>query len=95
LALTFWQPIRPGETFNFQPPLLRGFLNYFVTPRFTLYATTMYFLEWGVGVKYLLTPKLEVQAMYSYYIPIPGLYDIISPGANTIMTYNLGLRYRI
>jgi hypothetical protein len=94
LALTFWQPIRPGEAFKFQPPLLRGFLNYFVTPRFTVFATTMYCLEWGVGVKYMLTPKLEVQAMYSYYIPIPGLYDVVSPGANTIMTYNLGLRYR-
>jgi hypothetical protein len=94
LALTFWQPIRPGETFKFQPPLLRGFLNYFVTQRFTVFATTMYFLEWGVGVKYMLTPKLEIQAMYSYYIPIPGLYNLISPGANTIMTYNLGLRYR-
>lgn len=94
LALTFWQPIRPGEAFKFQPPLLRGFLNYFVTPRFTVFATTMYFLEWGVGVKYMLTPKLEIQAMYSYYIPIPGIYDAISPGANTIMTYNLGLRYR-
>lgn len=94
LALTFWQPIRPGETFQFQPPLLRGFLNYFATPRFSIFATTMYFLEWGVGVKYMLTPKLEIQAMYSYYIPIPGIYDIISPGANTIMTYNLGLRYR-
>lgn len=94
LALTFWQPIRPGETFQFQPPLLRGFLNYFVTQRFSVFATTMYFLEWGVGVKYMLTPKLEIQAMYSYYIPIPGIYDVISPGANTIMTYNLGLRYR-
>ncbi|CAA6810148.1 MAG: Unknown protein [uncultured Aureispira sp.] len=95
LALTFWQPIRPGEPFKFQPPLLKGFLNYFVTPRFTVFATTMYFLEWGVGVKYMLTPKLEIQGMYSYYVPIPGIYDIVSPGANTIMTYNLGLRYRL
>lgn len=94
LALTFWQPIRLGETFKFQPPLLRGFLNYFATQRFSVFITTMYFLEWGVGVKYMLTPKLEIQAMYSYYLPIPGIYDIVSPGANTIMTYNLGLRYR-
>lgn len=94
LALTFWQPIRPGETFQFQPPLLRGFFNYFATQRLSFFVTTMYFLEWGVGIKYMLTPKLEIQAMYSYYIPIPGIYDVISPGANTIMTYNLGLRYR-
>jgi hypothetical protein len=94
LALTFWQPIRPGEPFKFQPPLLRGFLNYFATQRFSVFVTTMYFLEWGAGVKYMLTPKLEIQAMYSYYLPIPGIYNIVSPGANTIMTYNLGLRYR-
>lgn len=94
LALTFWQPISIGNEFKFQLPLLRGFFNYFVTPRFSAFVTTMYLLEWGVGVKYMLTPKLEIQGMYSYYIPIPGIYDIVSPGANTIMTYNLGLRYR-
>lgn len=95
LALTYWQGIRPGEKFKFQVPLLRGFLNYFVTPRFSVFATSMYFLEWGVGAKYLLTPKLEIQFMYSYYLPFKGAYDLLSPGANSIMTYNVGLRYRL
>lgn len=95
LALTYWQGIRPGEPFNFQLPLLRGFLNYFVTPRFSVFATSMYFLEWGAGAKYLLTPKFEIQFMYSYYLPIQGAYDLLSPGASSIMTYNMGLRYRI
>ncbi|BDS14350.1 DUF547 domain-containing protein [Aureispira anguillae] len=94
LALTYWQPIRSGETFKFQPPLLRGFLNYFATPRFSVFVTTMYFLEWGAGVKFMLTPKFEIQAMYSYYLPIPGAYDVFSSGATSIMTYNMGLRYR-
>lgn len=94
LALTYWQGIRPGEQFNFQLPLLRGFLNYFVTPRFSVFATSMYFLEWGGGAKYLLTPKFEIQFMYSYYLPIQGAYDLLAPGATSIMTYNMGLRYR-
>lgn len=94
LALTFWQPINVGQEFNFRPPLLRGFLNYFATPRFSVFVTTMYALEWGVGVKFMLTPKLEIQGMYSYYLPIPGAYDLLSPGATNVMTYNMGLRYR-
>ncbi|MGH1338196.1 MAG: DUF547 domain-containing protein [Aureispira sp.] len=95
LAFTYWQGFRPGEKFNMQIPLLRGFLNYFATPRLSFYATSMYFLEWGVGAKYLLTPKFEIQFMYSYYIPVKGVYDLLAPGATSIMTYNMGLRYRI
>lgn len=94
-ALTYWQGIRPGEQFNFQIPLLRGFLNYFVTPRLSLYATSVYFLEWGGGARYLLTPNFEIQFMYSAYLPIEGVYDLLSPGATSINTYNVGLRYRI
>ena len=95
LAFTYWQGFRPGEPFSMQIPLLRGFLNYFATPRLSFYATTMYFLEWGVGAKYLLTPKFEIQFMYSYYVPVKGIYDLLAPGATSIMTYNMGLRYRI
>lgn len=94
-ALTYWQPIKINETFRFQPPLLRCFFNYFATPRFSLYATSMYLVEWGVGARYMLTPKFEVQAMCSYYIPIPGLYDLLAPGAREIHTYNIGFRYRL
>lgn len=95
LALTFWQPVQPGKAFNFQPPMLRGFLNYFATPRLTLFAQTMYLVEWGVGVKFLIGPQLEIQAMYSYFLPIPELLNVFSGGTTSIMTYNLGLRYRI
>lgn len=93
LFLSYWQPFEVNKEIKFRPPLLRANLSYFVTSRFFVYVTTMYLVEWGLGVKYMLTPKLEVQAMYSYFIPIPGLYDIVSPGAGTIMTYNLGFRY--
>lgn len=94
-ALTYWQGIRAGEQFTFQLPLLRGFFNYFVTPRLSLYATSVYFLEWGGGARYLLTPNFEIQFMYSAYLPIEGVYDLLSPGATSINTYNVGLRYRL
>jgi hypothetical protein len=94
-ALTYWQGIRAGEQFRFQLPLLRGFFNYFVTPRLSLYATSVYFLEWGGGARYLLTPNFEIQFMYSAYLPIEGVYDLLSPGATSINTYNVGLRYRL
>lgn len=93
-ALTYWQPIQPGEAFQPQLPLLRGFLNYFATPRFSFFLTTMYGVEWGIGAKVLLTPTLELQGMYSYYLPLGEVYDLFSPGATTIMTYNMGLRTR-
>jgi hypothetical protein len=95
LALTFWQGFQIGKPFRIQLPLVRGFVNYFATPRLCLYVNSMYLLEWGVGVKYLLTPKFEVQVMYSYFIPVPGLYDLLVPGAASVMTYNLGFRYRL
>lgn len=94
LVFTYWQPFRFNGEFNIQPPMLRGFLNYFVTPRVSLFATSMYFVEWGVGVRVMLTPKFEIQGMYSYFLPIPGVQELFSGGSSSIMTYNMGLRYR-
>lgn len=96
IALTFWQPIslNPQDEFQFQVPYLRGFLTWFATNRFSLYATTTLFTEWGVGAKFLITPQFEIQALYSYYVPIPGLSDIYLQGASNVMTFNMGLRYR-
>jgi hypothetical protein len=94
LALTFWQPIVPGQTFQFQPPLLRGVLSYDLTPRFAVFASTTYLIEWGAGIRFLIIPKLEIQAFYSYFIPVPELFNLFSQGATSIMTYNLGFKYR-
>lgn len=95
-ALTFWQPIRTGEPFKFQVPYLKFFFTWFTTKRFTLYATTTSLTEWGGGAKFLLTPQFEIQAMYTYYVPIPGLSTIyVGEGASQVQTFNIGLRYRI
>lgn len=96
VALTFWQPINfdPAVQFKFQVPYLRGFLTWFASKRFSVYATTTLFTEWGVGAKFLITPKFEIQALYSYYVPIPGLADLYVGNAQDVMTFNIGLRYR-
>jgi hypothetical protein len=95
IALTFWQPIVPGQKFNFQVPYLKAFFSWYTTKRFTLYATTTTFTEWGLGAKFLITPQFEIQALYTYYVPIPGLADIYTgAGAKNVMTFNVGIRYR-
>lgn len=94
MALTFWQPFNTVSSPNINPPLLRAILNHFTTPSFSFFVTTMYFLEWGCGIKWLLTPNFEVQLMYTYFLPIPSVLEPIT-GSNSIMTYSLGLRYRI
>lgn len=94
LALTFWQPFNTVSSPNLNPPLLRAILNHFTTPNFSFFVTTMYFLEWGGGIKWMLTPNFEIQLMYTYFLPIPSVLEPIT-GSNSIMTYNLGLRYRI
>jgi hypothetical protein len=94
-AVTFWQPIRPGEQFKFQVPYPKLFFSWFTTKRFTLYATTTAFTEWGGGAKFLITPNFEVQALYTYFIPIPGLTELYTgTGASNVMSFNIGIRYR-
>lgn len=94
LTFGFWQGITVGQEFRFSPPTLKCFLSYYITPRIALMVTTMYFWEWGAGIKFQVTPRFELQAIYSYFLPIPELMEFISPGTTSAMTYNLGLRYR-
>lgn len=95
IALTFWQPFQLEQRFRFQVPYLKAFFSWYTTPRFTLYATTTTFTEWGVGAKFLITPQFEIQGLYTYYVPVPGLTELYTgPGALNVMTFNLGIRYR-
>ena len=95
IALTFWQPINIGQPFRFQTPYLKAFFSWFASKRFTVYATTTTLVEWGAGAKFLITPQFEIQAMYTYYVPIPGLSEIyIGKDSKNVMTFNLGIRYR-
>jgi hypothetical protein len=94
VALTFWQPIVPGEKFKFQIPYLKFFFSWFASKRFTLYATTTSLTEWGIGAKFLITPNFEIQALYTYYIPFPGIHALYVGEAQNVMTFNLGIRYR-
>lgn len=93
-ALTFWQPIVPQQRFKFQLPFLKVFFSWYATNRFTLYATTTSLTEWGIGAKYLFHPNFEIQALYTYYVPIPGIYQAYVGDAQNVMTFNVGIRYR-
>jgi len=93
-ALGFWTPVRPGQQFRFQPPLLNVFFNWYVTDRFSLYTTTLYGAQWGIGLKFMVAPRFEISAMYNYVLPIPELVNLFLPDGSNVMGYNMGLRYR-
>lgn len=93
-ALGFWTPVRPGEQFKFQPPLLNVFFNYYVTHRFSLYATTLYGAQWGGGFKFMIAPRFEISTLVTYVLPVPELINLFLQDGSNIMGYNMGLRYR-
>lgn len=93
-ALGFWTPVRPGEQFKFQPPLLNVFFNYYVTHRFSLYATTLYGAQWGGGFKFMIAPRFEISTLVTYVLPIPELINLFIQDGSNIIGYNMGLRYR-
>ncbi len=94
-ALTFWQSIQPQAPLRFQAPFLKTFLSWYPNNRWTFFLTNTSFIEWGGGVKFLITPNFELQGMYTIYAPIPGIRDLYIGNAQNVMTFNLGLRYRV
>ncbi len=93
-SLSFWQPIKASEKLVIRPPMLTVFLNYYATERLSLYINTLYGVQWGLGVKFLVAPKLELNLIYQYFIPTKPVFDLITPGATNIMSYNMGLTYK-
>ena len=76
LTFGFWQPITPGQAFSFAPPLLNLFVTYYLTDRFSVYANTMYGVNWGLGAKFLLLPNFEINFIYNYVLPIQPIIDL-------------------
>ncbi|MCP4443078.1 MAG: DUF547 domain-containing protein [Aureispira sp.] len=92
LAATIWQPFKFTEKVYWNPPFIKAFLSWYPNKRFTVYATTTNLLEWGGGAKVLITPGLEVELLYTHYLPFEFVNNWVGKNA---MTFNLGLRYRI
>jgi len=86
--LLIWQSInRPLNI-----PFVKAFYSWFPHPRFTLYATTTSFYEWGAGAKFLITQNFELEFLTTKYIPTRFVRNWFG---NNVNTFNIGLRYRI
>ncbi len=82
---SLWTPITPDFRVN---PFFKVFYNYFPTNKWTIYAMTSVPLEIGAGTKYFLTPNLEIEFLYTYYLPIDHFLGDKRP-----VTFNIGFRY--
>ncbi len=84
--ISLWTTVAP----NFRIlPAIKIFYSYFPARRWTFYAMTSIPVEYGVGSKFQLSPKLEMELLYTHYLPIKFLLGDARPN-----TFNLGFRYR-
>lgn len=65
----------------------KAFYSYFPSNKFTIYGTAVIPAEVGLGSKYFITPKLEIEVLATKYIPVWQYKD------RNAFTVNLGLRY--
>ena len=84
--ISLWTTVAP----NFRVfPAIKVFYSYFPARRWTFYAMTSIPVEYGLGSKFQVTPKLEMELLYTHYLPIRFLLGDARPN-----TFNLGFRYR-
>ncbi len=68
-------------------PFVKVFYSYFPDHRWTFYAMTSIPIEYGLGTKFLITENIELEALYTYYLPVSALIGHVRP-----QTFNLGFR---
>lgn len=84
--ISLWTTVAP----NFRVfPAVKIFYSYFPNRRWTLYAMTSIPVEYGAGSKFQITPQLEIELLYTHYLPLAFLLGDIRPS-----TFNIGFRYR-
>lgn len=81
----FWTTVHPDFKVL---PLAKAFFSYFPNNRWTLYAMTTVPVEYGLGTKFLIRPNLEIEFLYSHYLPLDFILNHVRPS-----TYNIGFRY--
>lgn len=70
-------------------PFVKVFYSYFPTNKWTVYGMTSNLVEYGVGTKLFILPKVEIEFLYTYYVPFePIMQD------RRAMTFNFGIRYQ-
>ena len=85
LDAQLWMPIYPDVAPN---PNLKAFLSYVPNRKWIIYGTSTLPKEFGLGVKYNITPNLEIEGLYTYYLPIDLFVGFVRPE-----TFNFGFRY--
>lgn len=80
-----WLELHPNTRFELFAKL---FLFVFPTRRTAIYLTTTIPDEYGLGMKYFISPSLEVELLYTYLLAEKIATSTLQP-----MSYNLGLRY--
>ncbi len=77
---------RFGNEFN--PSFFaKAFINYFPGNKWTFYATTTNFYEYGGGLKYLISPNFEIELLSTIFLPLERF------GGDRNRSFNLGLRW--
>ena len=85
--LSFWNKFTSS---TFEPNVFaKLFLSYFAGNDWTLYATTSIPVEYGLGLKYLINPQLEIELLSTVFIPFEWY------NSNRASTFNFGFRYSL
>ena len=85
VELSFWFTLSPDFRLA---PFPKVFYSYFPKNKWTIYTTTTGLYEWGAGTKYYINPQLELELLYTHYLPL----EWIQPGRRA-NTFNFGIRY--
>ncbi|MFT5168632.1 MAG: hypothetical protein ACI8P3_003877 [Saprospiraceae bacterium] len=83
---SLWTVITP----DFRPDrFVKVFYSYFPTKKWTVYAMTSNLLEYGAGTKFFIHPNVELEFLYTYYLPLEKYMQ-----DRRAMTFNIGMRYQ-
>ncbi len=86
VELSFWVPFAP----EFKPlyPFAKAFFSYFPSEKSSIYVMTTVPFEYGIGTKYRIAPRIELEFLATWYVPLPA----INNGARA-NTFNFGVIY--
>ncbi len=84
--ISLWMTMAPRFSLF---PAVKVFYSYFPKRRWTIYGMTSIPVEYGLGSKFQLSRTLEIELLYTHYLPITALVGEVRPS-----TFNLGFRYR-
>ncbi len=83
---SLWMIVQP----DFRPfPFIKAFYSYFPTKKWTVYGMAANLVEYGAGMKYFILPQLEIELLYTYYLPWEAVMQ-----DRRAMTFNFGIRYQ-